>query len=447
MNAPESISMIRSQQSPASSPASRPAPPAATDTLLPSVGLLALDRQYAVLREAIRSAIDRVCDSGRFVLGPDVAELEQELARELGVPHVISCGSGSDALLLALMALDIQPGDEVILPSYTFFATASAVTRLGAVPIFADIDPTSFLMDPVEVKRKISRRTKAIMPVHLFGRTADMDALLPIAQAAGIPIVEDAAQSILSSWHGRCTGGLGDIGCFSFYPTKNLGGIGDGGFLTTTRDDLAASLKLLRVHGMEPRYYHQVVGINSRLDSIQAAVLRVKLPHLEAWTTSRQTNAARYLDLFADYHLDRSVGVPTEESRGRHVWNQFVIRVNDGQRDALRTHLTKCNVGTEIYYPVPLHLQKCFAHLGWSVGDLPETERAAKETLALPIFPELQLAEQRTVVGRIAEFFNAPPLRKSRDEETRTHAPEQVVDEPHYLRKMNAVGRADDVRC
>ena len=439
--------MIRSQQSPASSPASRPAPPAATDTLLPSVGLLALDRQYAVLREAIRAAIDRVCDSGRFVLGPDVAELEKELARELGVPHVISCGSGSDALLLALMALDIQPGDEVILPSYTFFATASAVTRLGAVPIFADIDPTSFLMDPVEVKRKISRRTKAIMPVHLFGRTADMDALLPIAQAAGIPIVEDAAQSILSSWHGRCTGGLGDIGCFSFYPTKNLGGIGDGGFLTTTRDDLAASLKLLRVHGMEPRYYHQVVGINSRLDTIQAAVLRVKLPHLEAWTTSRQTNAARYLDLFADYHLDRSVNVPTEEPRGRHVWNQFVIRVNDGQRDALRTHLTKCNVGTEIYYPVPLHLQKCFAHLGWSVGDLPETERAAKETLALPIFPELQPAEQRTVVGRIAEFFNAPPLRKSRDEETRTHAPEQVVDEPHYLRKMNAVGRADDVRC
>jgi len=411
------------------------------------VGLLALDRQYAVLREAIRAAIDRVCDSGRFVLGPDVAELEKDLARELGVPHVISCGSGSDALLLALMALDIQPGDEVILPSYTFFATASAVTRLGAVPIFADIDPTSFLIDPVEVKRKISRRTKAIMPVHLFGRTADMDALLPIAQAAGIPIVEDAAQSILSSWHGRCTGGLGDIGCFSFYPTKNLGGIGDGGFLTTTRDDLAASLKLLRVHGMEPRYYHQVVGINSRLDTIQAAVLRVKLPHLEAWTTSRQTNAARYLDLFADYHLDRSINVPTEEPRGRHVWNQFVIRVNDGQRDALRTHLTKCNVGTEIYYPVPLHLQKCFAHLGWSVGDLPETERAAKETLALPIFPELQPAEQRTVVGRIAEFFNAPPLWKSRDEETRTHAPEQVVDEPHYLRKMNAVGRADDVRC
>ena len=319
--------MIRSQQSPASSPASRTAPPAATDTLLPSVGLLALDRQYAVLRESIRAAIDRVCDSGRFVLGPDVAELEKELARELGVPHVISCASGSDALLLALMALDIQTGDEVILPSYTFFATASAVTRLGAVPIFADIDPASFLIDPVEVKRKISRRTKAIMPVHLFGRTADMDALLPIAQAAGIPIVEDAAQSILSSWLGRCTGGLGDIGCFSFSPTKNLGGVGDGGFLTTTRDDLAASLKLLRVHGMEPRYYHQVVGINSRLDTIQAAVLRVKLPHLEAWTTSRQTNAARYLDLFADYHLDRSINVPTEEPRGRHVWNQFVIRV------------------------------------------------------------------------------------------------------------------------
>jgi dTDP-4-amino-4,6-dideoxygalactose transaminase len=415
--------------------------------LLPSVGLLALDRQYAVLREEIRAAIDRVCDSGRFVLGPDVAELENELARALGVPHVISCASGSDALLLALMALDIKPGDEVILPSYTFFATASAVTRLGAVPIFADIDPTTYLVDPADVKRKISSRCRAIVPVHLFGRTADLDALLPIAKTAGVPVVEDAAQSILSTWHGRCTGGLGDVGCFSFYPTKNLGGIGDGGFLTTTRDDIAASLKLLRVHGMEPRYYHQVVGINSRLDTIQAAVLRVKLPHLDAWTTARQSNAARYMELFSQYDLERHVTVPGDEPRGRHVWNQFVIRVAGGQRDALRAHLSKSGVGTEIYYPVPLHLQKCFEPLGWRKGDLPATEKAAEETLALPIYPELEPAEQRTVVGRIAEFFHAPQVRRQGEGQSQAHPAATTMEGPHFLRRMGAVGRADDVRC
>jgi dTDP-4-amino-4,6-dideoxygalactose transaminase len=411
---------------------------------LPAVGLLALDRQYAELREEIRVAIDRVCDSGRFVLGPDVADLESELARALGVPHVISCASGSDALLLALMALDIKPGDEVILPSYTFFATASAVTRLGATPIFADIDPVTYLVDPVDVKRKLSTRTRAIVPVHLFGRTADMDALLPIAKSAGVPVVEDAAQSILSTWHGRCSGALGDVGCFSFYPTKNLGGVGDGGFLTTTRDDIAKSLKLLRVHGMEPRYYHQVVGINSRLDSIQAAVLRVKLPHLDAWTTARQSNAARYMELFSQYDLDQHVTVPTDEPRGRHVWNQFVIRVAGGQRDALRSHLTTCKVGTEIYYPVPLHLQQCFAYLGWRKGDLPQTETAAEETLALPIFPELEPAEQRTVVGRIAEFFKAPQVREPAAAQAAAQPP---MEGPHFLRRMKAVGRADDVRC
>ena len=327
--------MTRSTTSRATTTRSEPA----ADPLLSAVPLLALDRQYAVLRDEIRGALDRVCDSGRFVLGPDVSDLEAELARALDVPHAISCASGSDALLLALMALDVKPDDEVILPSYTFFATASAVTRLGATPIFADIDPVTYLIDPQDVAKKISRRTKALIPVHLFGRTADMDALLPIARGAGIPIVEDAAQSILSTWHGRCSGGLGDVGCFSFYPTKNLGGVGDGGFLTTTRDDLAAKLKLLRVHGMEPRYYHQVVGINSRLDSLQAAVLRVKLPHLDAWTTARQSNAARYIELFATYELSGKITVPGDEHRGRHVWNQFVVRAPGGQRDALRAHL------------------------------------------------------------------------------------------------------------
>jgi dTDP-4-amino-4,6-dideoxygalactose transaminase len=408
--------------------------------LLPSVPLLALDRQYDVLREAIRAAINRVCDSGRFVLGPDVAELEAELAKALAVPHVISCASGSDALLLALMALGIGPGDEVIVPSYTFFATASAVTRLHATPIFADIDPATYLVDPRDVERKISARTKAIVPVHLFGRTADMDALATIADRAGLPIVEDAAQSILSTWHGRCSGSLGDIGCFSFYPTKNLGGAGDGGFLTTTRDDLAKSLKLLRVHGMEPRYYHEVIGINSRLDSIQAAVLRVKLPHLDAWTTARQVNADRYRELFAEYDLGGRIAVPGNEPRGRHVWNQFVIRVLGDDRDALRAHLAKQGVGTEIYYPVPLHLQKCFAHLGWAKGDLPETERAAEQTIALPIFPELTAAEQQTVVGRIAEFFGAAQVAAAPAASAKAALPT-----PHILRR--AVGKADDVRC
>ena len=406
--------------------------------LLPAVPLLALDRQYEMLREEIRAAIERVCDSGRFVLGPDVAELEQELAQALDVPHAITCASGSDALILALMALGINAGDEVVLPSYTFFATASAVTRLGAVPIFADIDPVTYLIDPDDVRRKMSRRCRAIIPVHLFGRTADMDTLLPIAEAAGVPVVEDAAQSILSTWHGRCSGRLGDVGCFSFYPTKNLGGAGDGGFLTTTRDDVAAALRLLRVHGMEPRYYHDLVGINSRLDSIQAAVLRVKLPHLDTWTTQRQENAARYSTLFASYDLKGQVSAPTDEARGRHVWNQYVIRIADGQRDALRKHLTDCKVGTEIYYPVPLHLQKCLADLGWSLGDLPETERAAAETLALPIFPELTAAEQQTVVARIAEFFGV-----GHKAVPQASATKPALTPPHFLHR--AVGRADEV--
>ncbi|NBV45245.1 MAG: DegT/DnrJ/EryC1/StrS family aminotransferase [Planctomycetia bacterium] len=421
--------------------------PTDAEPLLPAVGLLALDRQYDTLREPIRAALERVCDSGRFVLGPDVGELEAELARALDVPHAITCASGSDALLLALMALDVGPGDEVIVPSYTFFATASAVTRLGAVPIFADIDPATYLVDPADVARKISRRCRAIVPVHLFGRTADMDALLPIATGAGVPVVEDCAQSILSTWHDRCTGGIGDVGCFSFYPTKNLGGCGDGGFLTTTRDDLAARLRLLRVHGMEPRYHHQVIGINSRLDSLQAAVLRVKLPHLEAWTDARRANAARYAECFSRAGLGDRIGLPGDEPRGRHVWNQYVIRVADGQRDALRTHLTNHKVGTEIYYPIPLHLQVCFRHLGWDRGDLPETERAANETLALPIYPELTGAEQRTVVGRIAEFFHSAPVwpQPAARPAVAATSPAALAG-PHFIRRMHRVETPADAR-
>ena len=418
------------------------APGAEPAELLPSVPLLALERQNNPLRDQFRRVIDEVCDSGRFVLGPDVAALETELAAALDVPHVIGCASGSDALLLALMAIGLEPGDEVILPSYTFFATASAVTRLGGIPVFADIEPATFLVDPEAVARLIGPRTKAIMPVHLFGQTADMDALLPLARDAGLPVIEDAAQSILSTWHGRCTGGIGDVGCFSFYPTKNLGGFGDGGFLSTTSDELATALRKLRVHGMEPRYYHDVVGINSRLDSLQAAVLRVKLPHLDDWTTARERNAARYHDLFTRGGLTDLITLSETDPRGRHVWNQYVIRVADGKRDALRTHLSTSQVGTEIYYPVPLHLQRCFADLGWKLGDLPVTERAAADTLALPIFPELEPTEQQTVVGRIAEFFGREPLPAGR-----LDGGSDAIAEPKQYSRTGLIGRADDVRC
>ncbi|MDC1301545.1 DegT/DnrJ/EryC1/StrS family aminotransferase [bacterium] len=411
---------------------------------LPNVPLLAIDRQNGPLREQFRQVMDDVCDSGRFVLGPDVTALEDELSTILDVPHVIGCASGSDSLLLALMALNIKPGEEVILPSYTFFATASAVTRLGGVPIFADIDPSTFLIDPDDIRHRITSQTRAIIPVHLFGQTVDMDAILPIAKQAGLPIIEDAAQSVLSTWHGKCSGGLGDIGCFSFYPTKNLGGFGDGGFLTTTRDDLAESLRKLRVHGMEPRYYHDVVGINSRLDSLQAAVLRIKLPLLNDWTNQRAQNAIRYTEMFNHCGLHDVITSPKIDTRGRHVWNQYIIRVADGKRDALREHLTTSGVGTEIYYPVPLHLQKCFDNFGWKMGDLPITESAAKETLALPIFAELTPAEQATVVGRIAEFFGKPPVP---EEFECIEKGSDTIGQPRHVQRTGLIGRADDVRC
>jgi len=369
------------------------------------VPLLDMKRQYEPLREEILAAVNRVCDSGRFILGPDCEELERGVAEYTGARHAIACASGSDALLLALMALDVAPGDEVVCPSFTFFATASAVWRLGAKPVFVDIEPATFNLDPRKLPAAVSKRTKAIIPVHLFGQCAAMDAIGDIAAKHGLPVVEDACQSIGAAYAGRSAGTLGDIGCFSFYPTKNLGGVGDGGMLTTERDDLAAKLRLLRVHGMEPRYYHQVVGINSRLDTLQAAVLNVKLPYLEQWARQRETNALDYHSLFAESGLDKILTLPQTVRAARHVWNQYVIRVPDGRRDELRKHLTAARIGTEIYYPVPLHEQACFASLGYKLGSLPETELAAREVLALPIFPELTAEEQQTVVARIASFF------------------------------------------
>jgi dTDP-4-amino-4,6-dideoxygalactose transaminase len=371
--------------------------------------LLDLARQYQPLREEMLTAITKVCDSGRFVLGPDCEKLESSLAEYCRSKHAIGCASGSDALLLALMACGVQSGDEVLLPSYTFFATASAVWRLGARPVMVDIDPVSYNLDPAAAARHVSPATKAIIPVHLYGQCADMTAINRLARQHGLAVIEDAAQAIGAELGGQRAGALGDVGCISFYPTKNLGAFGDGGMLTTHRDDLAERLKLLRVHGMQPRYYHQVVGINSRLDSLQAAVLNVKLPHLDRWAAARAENAQRYHELFAAAGLDRVLGLPAALAGRRHVWNQYVVRVPDGRRDALREHLAQAKIGTEIYYPVPLHLQECFKPLGYGPGSLPESERAARETLALPIFPELTAAEQQLVVGQIAGFFGARP--------------------------------------
>ena len=370
-----------------------------------SVPLLDVKRQHAPLMDEIQAAIERVVASGQFVLGPDVVALEQEVAEYCAVEHAVGCSSGSDALLLAMMALDIGPGDEVILPSYTFFATASAAWRLGAKPIFVDINPVDFNLDPEDVAQKITPETKAIVAVHLFGQCADMAALGQIAEQHNLPIIEDAAQAIGAETNGRRAGSIGRINCFSFYPTKNLGAIGDAGMLTTNDEQLAERLRLLRVHGMKPRYYHQEVGVNSRLDSIQAAVLRVKLAHLDGWIDARRENAERYDELFKQAGLSDVIETPTAHAGQRHVWNQYIIRIGKGRRDELRAALAASNIGAEIYYPVPLHLQQCFFALGCRPGSLPHTEQAAKETLALPIFPELTATEQQTVVGRIAEFF------------------------------------------
>ena len=373
-----------------------------------SVPLLDLKRQHDPLQDEFAEALAKVCQSGWFCLGPDVKQLEKDVAEYSHAKHAIGCGSGSDALLLALMALDIGPGDEVIVPSFTFFATASAVARLGATPVFADIDPVSFNIDPADVQQKITSKTKAIIPVHLYGQCAEMDILMQIAEAAGIAVIEDAAQAIGAEFDGRRAGSIGHIGCFSFYPTKNLGGAGDAGMLTSNDDKLAKKLQLLRVHGMEPRYYHGLIGVNSRMDTFQAAILNVKLRHLDRWTEMRTENAQRYTALFNEVGLDQILGLPTALPHRRHVWNQYIVRVPDGRRDDVRTFMNEAKIGAEIYYPMGLHEQECFAHLGYGRGDLPETDRATAEVLALPIFPELTAEEQVAVVNRIADFFAGP---------------------------------------
>ncbi|HEY2828113.1 MAG TPA: DegT/DnrJ/EryC1/StrS family aminotransferase [Pirellulales bacterium] len=400
------------------------------------VPLLDVKRQYEPLRDKLLAAVTQVCDSGRYVFGPECEQFERAVAAYTGARHAIACASGSDAILLALMALDIGQGDEVICPSYTFFATASAVWRLGAEPVFCDIEPVTFNIDPGKIEQLVSPKTKAIIPVDLFGQCAAMDEIGRVAAKHGLAIIEDACQAIGAAYSGRSAGTLGDIGCFSFYPTKNLGGMGDGGLMTTDRDDLAAKLKLLRGHGMEPRYYHQLVGINSRLDTLQATVLNVKLPFLDGWAQQRQVNAERYHTLFAEYGLDKILTLPQTAQAAKHVWNQYTIRVPDGRRNDLRKHLTDAKIGTEIYYPVPLHEQKCFALLGYQLGSLPETEMAARETLALPIFPELTVEEQRTVVATIASFFGVTGKPNSATAKGEANGTNGGVPRPKFLDKQ-----------
>jgi dTDP-4-amino-4,6-dideoxygalactose transaminase len=391
------------------------------------VPLLDLTQQYEKIAPEVQIAIERVCKSQQFILGPQVRELELRMARDTGCEHGIGVSSGTDALLLALMALDVGQGDAVITPAFTFFATAGTIARLGARPLFCDIDPLTFNLSPAGVEELISRecdvrgegvarqvvhrktgaRIKAIMPVHLYGQLCEMDALMDIASRLGLHVIEDAAQAIgAADARGRMAGSIGHIGCFSFFPTKNLGAFGDAGLCTTSDPALAQRMRVLRVHGMEPKYHHSLIGGNFRLDEIQAAVLNVKLGSLEGWTAARDAHASQYTQRLAGMRQGGAVVPPVKsQAGGRHVWNQYVIRVQ--RRDQLRQHLAAAGVGTEVYYPIPLHLQECFAYLGHRPGELPQSERAAREVLALPVFPELSPAQIDYVAGTIERFYTA----------------------------------------
>ena len=384
------------------------------------VPLLDLKPQYRALKSEIDAAIERVCDSQGFILGPSVKELEAAVAAYSGCSHGIGMSSGTDALLAALMALDIGPGDAVVTSPYTFFATAGTIARAGARSLFVDIDPATFNISPAGVERLLredcERRdgcvvhratgavVRALMPVHLYGQMAEMTPLMVLAREFGLRVIEDAAQAIGSAdGEGRRACSIGDIGCLSFFPTKNLGAFGDAGMCVTNDAALAAKLAMVRVHGMEPKYYHQIIGGNFRIDELQAAVLVIKLRHLDDWSRARQENACFYFGAFEKAGLKGKVTLPPALSGARHIYNQFIIRVP--QRDALKKHLGECGVGSEIYYPVPLHRQECFAHLGYTAGAFPESERAAAETLALPIFPELSREQLQYVVDCIAGFY------------------------------------------
>ncbi len=373
----------------------------------PAVPALDLKAQYQTIRSEIETVVRNVLESQYFILGPEVAGLEAEVARYSEAAHGVGCASGSDALLLPLLALEVGPGDEVVTTPYTFFATAGAIWRTGARPVFVDIDPQTFNIDPSKLEAAITPRTKVVIPVHLYGQTADMDEINAIAAGHGLSVLEDSAQAIGARYKGRRTGALGQVAAFSFYPSKNLGAFGDAGMATTDDTELAQRMARLRVHGMEPKYHHHEVGFNSRLDALQAAVLRVKLRHLDDWTNARREAAERYRSLFEEHDLLDRVTLPGERPECFHVYNQYVIRVPASARDLLRAYLSTQRVGTEIYYPIPLHLQVCFSSLGHEPGDFPIAEAAARETIALPMYPELTEEAQAHVVGSIRRYFDS----------------------------------------
>jgi dTDP-4-amino-4,6-dideoxygalactose transaminase len=362
-----------------------------------NVPLLDLKAQYADIKSALDAAVHRVLDSARFIGGPEVSGLEEEVARYSHCAHAVGCASGTDALLLALRALDVGPGDEVVTSAYSFFASAGVVVNAGATPVFVDIDPSTYNLDPHRLEALLTPRTKAVIAVHLYGQCCDLTAVKAVCEKKKVWLIEDAAQAIGAEWDGKRAGSVGDFGCFSFFPSKNLGAAGDGGMVTAQDAALADRVRLLREHGARPKYYHGLVGTNSRLDALQAAILRVKLTHLDRWSEGRARNAALY-----DQLLEGSpVGRPHRHPRARHIYNQYVIRVP--KRDQMRERLSERGIGTEVYYPVPLHLQRCFATLGHQEGDMPQAEAAARETLALPIYPELTEEQIRYVAASVRD--------------------------------------------
>ena len=362
------------------------------------VPLLDLRAQYETIRPEVDDAIRKIMESCGFIGGPEIKGLEEEIARYSQSAHAVACASGTDAILMALWTLGIGPGDEVISPAYTFFATAGTIANNGATPVFVDVDPKTFNIDVHLLEKAITPRTKAVVAVSLFGQCCDIPAIKAICDKHQIYLIEDAAQSIGSEWEGKRSGSMCDFGTFSFFPSKNLGGAGDGGMVVTQNAELADKLRLLCNHGAKPKYYHSLVGTNSRLDALQAAILRVKLRHLDRWSEKRAKNAALYNQLFEG----SKVGTPFHDPRTRHIYNQYIIRV--ANRDGLKAHLGEKNIGCEVYYPVPLHVQKCFAHLGYKAGDMPVSEQAAAETLALPIYPELLDEQIRYVAQTVRDF-------------------------------------------
>ncbi|HJT71975.1 MAG TPA: DegT/DnrJ/EryC1/StrS family aminotransferase [Terriglobales bacterium] len=382
------------------------------------VPLLDLKAQYATIKQEVEAAIAEVMASQHFILGPKVTACEAAIAKYSACAHAIGVSSGSDALLVCLMAENIGPGDEVITTPYTFFATAGAIARVGATPIFVDIDPSTYNLNPAQIAAKITSRTRAIIPVHLYGQMADMDAVMKVANERKLVVIEDAAQAIGAEYKGRRAGSIGHYGCFSFFPSKNLGAAGDGGMVVTTDAERAERVRVLRAHGSKPKYYHKFIGGNFRLDAIQAAVVSAKLPHLDGWTEGRQRNAKLYNRLFAEAGLANSaVGLPAMLT-DRHIFNQYVIRVS--RRNELQSYLQGKGVGTEVYYPVPMHLQECFSYLGHKPGAFPESEQAANETLALPVQPELTEAQLRYVVDCVREFVSSEPRNAEAAQQARS---------------------------